>query len=172
MQVVFQKLKPLVEKEKMKKMSISEYSKFDFYEMVLDDSRKKMKNADLADILEKKVYRKIYYESVINRIMKYLTLNGHLLPKVFFKNSLIIEKTYMPIGMIFRRPKICMYHTSTSEGVVLEHNKIEFIKLVGKFIWLSLKLFFKRKILIKDYRKKYKYMTSKEFWEKQFFEER
>ena len=153
----------------MRKTSILEYQGYLFYEEALIASNNNMKVHDLVNILEDKNHRHLYYESYSNRIMKYITLNGHLLPKVFFRTPLIIEKDYMPIGMIFRRPKILVYNKSSAEGVLLKHRKIKFFALIKRTMLMSVKLFFKRKSLLKAYRREYSYMTSREFWEKQFF---
>lgn len=170
MQNIFEEVRPWSQKEKMQPISVSTACKgYENYDIVIEKSLQKMKLSDLYYVFKNPDKNRLFYDAGISKISKFIFLNGHLLPSFLFKAPAIIEKTNAKVGMIFRRPKICMYHSATNEGVILTHSKKEFWKLMFQFSVLTMKFVFKRKRLIEEYRNAYPYMTSKEFWHKEFF---
>jgi hypothetical protein len=146
MKEVFTKLKPLNEEEKPKEIDIRSYKNFDRH--------------------------LVFKWPWLMRILKITTLNGHLLPKFFFKKrGIILDKREHRIGAYFRRKKVLLYNFKEKKGVLLFHNKKRFFILLTESIILSGKLAFNLRDLKKRYREAYSYLTSKEYWEKQFFKE-
>jgi len=144
MKEVFNKLKPLNEEEKPKEIDINSYKDFD-------------KNL-------------VFKWPWLMRILKITTLNGHLLPKLFFKKrGIILDKREHRIGAYFRRKKVLLYNFREKKGILLFHNKKRFFSLLIESIILSGKLVCNLSELRKKYRNAYSYLTSKEYWEKQFF---
>ncbi len=104
------------------------------------------------------------------RLLKAVTLNGHLVPTCLFKrDAVIIPKTDPKFGLFFLRKEVCLYHFPTKEGVRLRHDKRRFFRLMREGLYLSWQLFKNRKRLRHEYRKAYPYLTSKAYWESRFF---
>jgi len=147
MKEVFAKIRPLSEKEKMIPVSLSDYSHFEIGPYVS--------------------------YSKLAKFIRIITLNGHLLPKIFFKRKgVILWKSDNRIAAYFRRKKVLIYHPQSKKGFILKHNKKEFFLILFQAILLSYNIFINRKNLIKRYNEKYNYLTSKEYWEKQFFKKK
>ncbi len=103
------------------------------------------------------------------RLFRAVALNGHLIPEVLFKKKgAILHKVDTPYGKIFRRKEICLYYYPKREGVILRHSKKEFFSIIKDAMVVSWRLFKKRKELIDRYHESYPYLTSKEYWQKQF----
>jgi hypothetical protein len=102
-----------------------------------------------------------------------VTLNGHLIPGfLFHRKNVILAKIDHRFGAYFRRKKILVYHEIERSGFLLIHNKKRFFKIWVEAVGLTLKLLKKRRALIEAYRTRYPYLTSKAYWEKQFFPDR
>jgi hypothetical protein len=64
---------------------------------------------------------------LLYRVLKVFTLNGHLVPIIFFKKrGMIIDKTDHRFGMFFLRKEIYVYHKESNEGFILYHDKRRF----------------------------------------------
>ncbi len=104
------------------------------------------------------------------KTIKLITLNSHLMPSFLLNKKLIIlNKNEHRIGAYFRRKEVLLYDSKTRQGFTLQQNKKRFFTLLMESMNLSYKMFKKRKTLTKEYQDKYTYLTSKEYWEKQFF---
>ena len=99
-----------------------------------------------------------------------ITLNGHLLPKIFFKKGIVAQnKSFGGIlKEVYRYPKVLYIHQPTKKGYVVAHSKRSFFKCVFRYLKAITILTFKYRKLKKDYRATYNEFTSEEFWKKQF----
>jgi len=147
MKNVFPRISPLSNEEKMKKMDLARECE----DFLLPDQQR---------------LTGLHY---IIKFVKIFTLNGHLVPEIFFKRkNVIIEKTDHRFGLFFLRKQICLYHSKTREGVLLKHNKKRFFKILFEGVKISVNLYRKHEELKSEYAKVYPYLTSKEFWQEKF----
>jgi hypothetical protein len=147
MKEIFKKIAPLNQQEKPKPIDIKMYKDFD--------------------------NNPILKWPVLMKIIKPLTLNGHLIPKYFFnKRGIILNKTEYRIGAYFGRKQVLLYNSKTKDGFLLKHNKKKFFSLWVDAMKLSLTMLKKHKSLREEYMSQYNYLTSKEYWEKQFFKDK
>jgi hypothetical protein len=110
------------------------------------------------------------YEGRTARIFRWLTLNGHLLPRIFFKKGMVQQpKAYGgSLRQIYRYEKVLYIHIPTSRGFVLEHSKKKFFYCGLRYLKAICKLSMNYKKLKKEYASSYDALTGTEFWEKQF----
>lgn len=112
------------------------------------------------------------YNGNLYRLLKLLTLNGHLWPKKFFPiKTKLLYKTNSPVTGVFLSKSAFYHHTPTQTGVLLDHDKKYFFKNLLKALWLSVKYSFVHKSLKKQYQNSYKSLTSPEAWKERFFGE-
>jgi len=105
-----------------------------------------------------------------NKILRKLTLNGNLLPSLFFRSkNIILPKNFKNKKSVFRRRKVLYYQSNVKEGFIVVHNKKTFFKLLYELYTICFKYYLEHKKLRKQYLDRYNYLTSKEYWEKQFF---
>jgi GT2 family glycosyltransferase len=147
MSEVFKKLRPLMNEEKLQPISLTEKRKY-----------------KLAPSLPQ-----IHF---FMRMVKLLTLNGHLLPQFLFsKDHYLISKTDHRFGAFFMKKELLIYYEPTGEGFVLKHDKKRFFSIIKDATKLSWEIFKNRDRLINEYNSRYDYLTSKEYWQKQFFKD-
>lgn len=147
MSEVFKKLRPLMSEEKLQPISLTEKAKY-------------------------KVAPSLPQIHFFMRVVKLLTLNGHLLPQFLFsKDHYLISKTDHRFGAFFMKKELLIYHEPTGEGFVLKHDKKRFFSIIKEAIKLSWEIFKNRDRLINEYNSRYDYLTSKEYWQKQFFKD-
>lgn len=106
----------------------------------------------------------------IKRIMSLVTLNGHLVPKIFLKNSMVAQhKGYGGVlKEIFLHKKVLYIHQPTNKGFIVEQSKGKFFGYLFRYFKALTILLLKYKKLSKDYQSTYDELTSAEFWKKQF----
>ena len=109
-------------------------------------------------------------ESKILRLIRWSTLNGHLLPKVLFKKGYVWQNKGFGGNLreIYRYSKVLYIHWPTRKGFMLEHSKVKFFSYLFRYTKALFKLYVKYGALSKDSRNSYDELTSKEFWKKQF----
>lgn len=107
----------------------------------------------------------------IKRIMSLITLNGHLVPKIFFKKNMVAQhKGYGgALNEIYLHRKVMYIHQPTSKGFIVEHSKIKFFGYLFRYFKALTILLLKYRKLSKDYQGTYNELTSAEFWEKYFY---
>ncbi len=148
MKEIFPKLAPLVAEERLQK------------EHFLENSEK------FVPLQEEPLSQR----HLLMKSLKALTLNGHLVPPMFFKrNGVSVDKRDHRFGVYFLRREVFVVNPAEQEGVVLRHDKKRFFTLLKEGVMLSIALLKKRKALENSYRDAYDYLTSQAYWEKQFF---
>ena len=102
--------------------------------------------------------------------MSLVTLNGHLVPKIFLKNSIVAQhKGYGGVlKEIFLHKKVLYIHQPTHKGFIVEQSKGKFFGYLFRYFKALTVLLLKYKKLSKDYQSTYDELTSAEFWKKQF----
>ncbi|WYL96433.1 MAG: glycosyltransferase [Gloeotrichia echinulata IR180] len=132
-----------------------------------------VKNHDLPFIYEKYEKSLGEAENMIHRLLRLMTLNGHLLPSLFFhQDSKLTDQGYKVIPMhgyrplnVFRAKKALYYHINNQEGFVVNFSRVEFWKIFIKTIILSVKIFLNFSQVKQLYRKTLPELTNKTFWE-------
>lgn len=109
-------------------------------------------------------------ESKILRLIRWSTLNGHLLPKVLFKKGYVWQNKGFGGNLreIYRYSKVLYIHRPTRKGFMLEHSKVKFFLYLFRYTKALFKLYVRYGVLSKDSKSSYDELTSKEFWKKQF----
>jgi GT2 family glycosyltransferase len=134
---------------------------------------KAVKNPELPFVYGKYLESIDEAESTLHRLIRLITLNGHLLPFLFFHNEEKISSQgyriapiqgYRPVN-VFRARKVLYYNLINQEGFVAIFSIREFFKVFIKTIYLSLEMFFKFPNLRKLYRETLPELTNKSFWE-------
>ena len=109
-------------------------------------------------------------ERLFARLFRWATLNGHILPKVFFKKGMV----WQPKGFggnlreVYRYNKVLYIHWPTQKGFILEHNKKKFFSYLIRYTKAAFNLYKNYNSLKKEYQSSYDELTSAEFWKKQF----
>jgi GT2 family glycosyltransferase len=134
---------------------------------------KLMKNYELPFLNDKYEKSLNQVENTIHRGIRFITLNGHLLPSfLFHKDNKPTDNGYKVVSMqkyrpvnVFRARKVLYYNLVNQEGFAVRFSRIEFFKVFIKTILLSLKMFFKFSNLRKSYRETLPELTNRTFWE-------
>ena len=112
-------------------------------------------------------------ESTMHRWLRFITLNGHLLPSPFFYQDIKLTgqgykvvpmQEYRPTN-VFRARKALYYNLINQEGFVVSFSREEFFKVLMKTLALSVEIYFKFSQLKQDYRETLPELTNREFWE-------
>ena len=108
-------------------------------------------------------------EGKLARLLRWSTLNGHLLPKLFFKRGYVWQdKGHSHLREIYRFNKVLYIHRPSNKGFVLEHNKKKFFMLLISYLQAIYQLSQNYNKLKDEYQSTYDELTSAEFWKKQF----
>ncbi|UKH25710.1 glycosyltransferase [Actinobacillus pleuropneumoniae] len=109
------------------------------------------------------------HEGRLARLCRWITLNGHLLPEIFFRKGIVWQnKAQGNLREVYRYKRVLYIHWATNSGFVLEHNKSKFFKLLFRYSKAIFKLAKNYDRLKKEYQSSYDELTSTEFWKKQF----
>ncbi len=140
---------------------------------VLSLGEKAIKKPEMPFIYEKYIESLHERENRVHRLVRLISLNGHLWPSLLFHNDKnVIDKGYRiapiegyrPIN-VFRSKKVLYYNLTSQEGFVARFSRGEFFKVFINTIKISLQLFFKFPKLRKLYRETLPELTNKAFWE-------
>ncbi|MHB1605927.1 MAG: glycosyltransferase [Leptospirales bacterium] len=104
---------------------------------------------------------------VLERVLISLTLNGHLLPEVFFKpdpERAFVDFEHNRLKDIFRYKTVIYHDAQTNKGFVHRHDKKAFFSLLFRTVILTFKGLAIMPTLRKKYQKAYSKMTSEEYW--------
>lgn len=112
------------------------------------------------------------HENKLKTFFRWITLNGHLIPTIFFKSGIVQQKKGFGgrLRKVFRYKEVLYLHKLSNKGFVLKHSKAKFFKVLFRYFGAILKLSLKYRKLHKEYLATYDELTSREFWEKQFYE--
>ena len=112
------------------------YEDFD-YDILLKNKMKKIQK--IEDISIEVPYEKFQYEKyketgILKKIFRWVTLNGHLIPKMFFKDMGLTEYGYKTrIINYFMFKRVLAYDINIEKGMIMEHSKIKAFKLLIKY---------------------------------------
>jgi glycosyltransferase len=109
-------------------------------------------------------------ESKFFRLIRWMTLNGHLLPRFLFKKGYVWQNKGFggSLREVYRYSKVLYIHWPSRKGFILNHNKRKFFSYLFRYVSALFNLYINRKRLSKDYKNSYDELTSKEFWKAQF----
>lgn len=109
-------------------------------------------------------------ENTFARLLRWATLNGHLIPKLFFKKGIVAQHKGFggSLRETYRYRKILYIHYPTNKGFVLEHDKTKFFRYGFRYIKAIFKLIKNYNVLKEEYQSSYNEFTSSEFWKKYF----
>lgn len=109
-------------------------------------------------------------EGKIARLFRWATLNGNLLPEVFFKKGIVSQPKGFggSLREIYRYEKVLYIHFPTNKGFILEHDKGKFFSYGFRYLKAIYQLAKNYNRLKKEYQGSYDELTSTEFWKKQF----
>lgn len=106
-------------------------------------------------------------KNVISKFFRLLTLNGLLLPKVFYKEFGIALNGFAGIPFNFYKTKrVFVYDKFSQKGYFVDVNKKEAFKLIFKFIGICGKYILHYKKINKNYQENFYKLQNIEFWEK------
>lgn len=107
-------------------------------------------------------------ESILLKVIRWASLNGHLIPKVFMKNSTTLQKTDGPfLRKVFCFRKVQVFHFEDGTGYELNHQKGYFFANIVRAIYMTVRLLIHQKRFKKNAKYLEQYMTP-EFWEGEF----
>lgn len=109
-------------------------------------------------------------ENVFKKLLRFVSLNGHLLPEFLFKKGMIWQNKGFGghLREVFRYKKVLYIHWGTQKGFILEHNKRKFFSYLIRYFKAVYVLYKNYDKLKKDYQASYAELTGSEFWKKQF----
>lgn len=113
-------------------------------------------------------------ENTISRWLRIITLNGHILPSIFFhQNNRLAESRYKVISLqnyrpinVFRSKTALYYNLNNAEGFTVNFSRKEFFQTLSQIIFLSFQTFLKFPQLQRQYKETLPELTNKTFWEK------
>lgn len=112
-------------------------------------------------------------EGYFSCLIRWATLNGNLLPAIFFKKGIVSQPKGFggELREIYRYKKVLYIHFPTNKGFVLEHSKSKFFNYSFRYFKAIYQLVKNYNKLKQEYRSSYNELTSSEFWKKQFKQE-
>jgi len=146
-----------------------------FWEENIDMQKKRIRLSELvaneklepmphAPVASKKTYR----EAMVRKIVRLLTLNGHLIPKCLMKKQACISKASAPIvKAAYLYQELLIYHYPGRSGFILPHSKRFFFTNIV----IATKLSFRTILLSSDLKARRAplyMMMEPDFWLKQF----
>lgn len=110
------------------------------------------------------------HETRISRCVRLLTLNGHLLPKMFFKKGRVWQHKGFGGNLreVYRYNDVLYIHWTSNKGFILKHDKKKFFNHLIRYTKAIYNLYKNYNRLENEYRSSYDELTSTEFWKKQF----
>ena len=101
---------------------------------------------------------------------RHLTLNGHLIPQVFFhRRPARFDKGFvLPLRGTFRRRRVFVHEEFSGTGMVLEHSKRRFFANLWRFSCNTGALVLRFGRLSRQYREAYPELTGDAYWRTQF----
>ena len=109
--------------------------------------------------------------SLLTKIFSFATLNGHLFPKIIFKNEnspLTLNLNHTRIFDVFRVKTLVYRDDLTDQGYISRHDKKIFFYLLIWSFGLCLKGIIILPIIQKKYKKSFPFMKSETYWREVF----
>ncbi len=105
------------------------------------------------------------------RVIRFLTLNGFLLPKLFMKGrkkvALVRKDFHAPFGSIFRYRYVC-YENAAGMQLLVEHDKWKMAKILLKWFFSCVHVVFAFHHIRRAYLAELHDLTSSQFWRDNF----
>lgn len=110
------------------------------------------------------------HEGKITRLFRWATLNGNLLPRIFFKRGIVSQPKGFGGNLreVYRYERVLYIHYPTNKGFILEHDKSKFFSYGFRYFKAIWKLAKNYQRLKKEYQGSYDELTNTAFWKKQF----
>lgn len=135
----------------------------------------KMKN--ISDIKDQEIsydnyrFENIAEESGIHKIFRFITLNGHLIPNLFFRNLGeseygISPGKYTNARNYFLNKRVIVYDPSFKKCAIKEIDRKKMFKLIYVFCIDVCRFMKNFKKIKNDFTNEFSYMTSENFWRK------
>ena len=109
------------------------------------------------------------------RMIRYLTLNGLLLPQMFMKGrkkaALVQKSFHAPFGSIFRYRYVC-YENAAGMQLLVEHDKLKMVRSLLKWFFSCIHIAFVFRSVRRSYLAELKDLTSVGFWRDNFTQKR
>lgn len=107
---------------------------------------------------------------VVQVLILMFTLNGHLIPSSMLKNNkeFLYHDERFWLSAIFGKVNITILNCSNSSLYVLKRSTKCFFKNLYLTFRFSIEFIVKSKLIYSAYLSKFKYLTSREFWQQQF----
>ena len=109
------------------------------------------------------------------RMIRYLTLNGLLLPRMFMKGrkkAAFVQKSFhAPFGSIFRYRYVC-YENAAGMQLLVEHDKLKMVRSLLKWLFSCIHIAFAFRSVRRSYLAELKDLTSVGFWRDNFTQKR
>lgn len=119
--------------------------------------------------INNQLIKNINKEKLWHKVIRYISLNGYLLPKCCMKNEIkyrTVELTNTKPIMFFRYRKILQIDLPGQKGYIARMDKIQFAKIVYKTLRLSYLLLRNNHSVIYDYMNNINKIRNYEFWKK------
>ena len=111
-------------------------------------------------------YEKERHTGRIKKIFRRLTVNGHLIPKFFFKDMGLAEYGYRTrIINYFMCKKVIVYDENIEKGMIMNHDKIKALKIFWSYIIFAFGFIFKYHKVREFYTVAFDEFKKMEFWE-------
>lgn len=101
------------------------------------------------------------YESKKHRLMRFITLNGYLLPS---RGDNIVSMALATPANFYRVKRVLNYDITSNKGFITEIDRIQVIKIYFKFIKLSIKTFIKFNKSVCEYNYRMQEIINLSFW--------
>ncbi|QRN40963.1 MAG: glycosyl transferase [Neisseriaceae bacterium] len=121
--------------------------------------------------LQKRAVRGKPHENNLTKIIRMLSLNGHLIPSVFFSSKPIWQYKHYGVRLreVFLHKEVIYFTDIGSEdGIVLKHSKKMFFSCLWSHFIAVVRLCKNARKLRREYIATYPELTSEKFWQKQF----
>jgi galactofuranosylgalactofuranosylrhamnosyl-N-acetylglucosaminyl-diphospho-decaprenol beta-1,5/1,6-galactofuranosyltransferase len=142
------------------------------HKQVSNFKEKAVKDTRIEFVFGKYLESESESESGLKRFLRYLTLNGHLLPYFLLRNGDNVEdKGYRVVPFlnarplnVFRARRVLYYKLQTQEGFTVEFSRISFFKTLFRTIWLTILILARFSSLKSQYIISLSRFTTEEFW--------
>jgi hypothetical protein len=111
-----------------------------------------------------------HHESSWHTLLRWATLNGHLVPQFLFRQrtALLDKQSAMALRTAFARRTLIAYHAPSGTGLVLNHSKPRFFGNMLRHGAAMLTLLVRYPQLCKAYQRAYPDLTSERYWREKF----
>jgi GT2 family glycosyltransferase len=108
----------------------------------------------------------LHHESVFKKILRYLTINGFLIPKIFYKKKPVLQSKHFMASFrnIFLYQRVIYYYQELNVGYIAQLDKARFFLETFKFAICVFKFTLRFSRLKFEYKKAMSNMTTEPYW--------